>query len=143
MITAVDSNILIDVLGADPRFGPGSRSMLRQSLLEGAVIACEVVWAEVVAAFPDVDATESALMRLSLTFSPLDHQAATRAGIAWRGYRQAGGLRERLVTDFLVGAHALEQADRLLTRDRGFHRAAFEGLTIIDPSSTPRIGDAG
>lgn len=135
MITAVDTNILIDVLGADPRFGPGSRSMLRQIQQEGVLIACDIVWSEVVAAFPDVDATESALSRLSITFSPLDRAAAVRAGIAWRAYRQAGGPRERLATDFLVGAHALEQADRLLTRDRGFHRVAFAGLTIVDPSA--------
>jgi len=38
-----------------------------------------------------------------------------------------------VVADFLIGAHALEQADRLLTRDRGFHRSAFAGLAIVDP----------
>ena len=92
-----------------------------------------MVWSEIVAAFPDVDATESAMSRLSITFSPLNQVAAARAGVAWRAYRQAGP-RERLVTDFLVGAHALEQADRLLTRDRGFQKAAFVGLTIVDPS---------
>jgi hypothetical protein len=41
-----------------------------------------------------------------------------------------------VVADFLVGAHALAQADRLLTRDRGFHRRAFAGLVIVDPSAT-------
>jgi len=40
-----------------------------------------------------------------------------------------------VVADDLIGAHALEQADRLLTRDRGFHRRAFAGLAIIDPSA--------
>jgi hypothetical protein len=114
VITAVDTNILIDVLGADPRFGPASRSMLGRSLQDGVLIACDVVWSEIVAAFPDVDATESAMSRLSITFSPLNQVAAARAGVAWRAYRQAGGPRERLVTDFLVGAHALEQADHLL-----------------------------
>ena len=134
MITAVDTNVLIDVLGADPRFGPASWSALRMSLNDGVVIACDVVWAEVIAAFPDPEATEAALSRLPVAFSRLSQPAATRAGIAWRAYRQAGGPRERLMTDFVVGAHALEHADRLLTRDRGFQRLAFEGLTILDPS---------
>ena len=134
MITAVDTNVLIDVLGADPRFGPASRSALRTCLNDGVVIACDVVWAEVIAAFPDVAATEAALSRLPVVFSGMSQAAATKAGIAWRAYRQAGGPRERLMTDFAVGAHALEHADRLLTRDRGFQRAAFAGLTIIDPA---------
>lgn len=134
MITAVDSNVLIDVLGADPQFGPASRSALRSCLDEGVVLACEVVWAEIIAAFPDPRATESALSRLPIAFSAANEAAATAAGMAWSDYRRAGGPRERLVADFLVGAHALEQADRLLTRDRGFQRAAFAGLTILDPS---------
>lgn len=134
MITAVDTNVLIDVLGADPRFGPASRSALRTCLNDGVVIACDVVWAEVIAAFPDTAATEAALSRLPVAFSGMSQAAATKAGIAWRAYRQAGGPRERLMTDFAVGAHAMEQADRLLTRDRGFQRAAFAGLAIIDPA---------
>ena len=35
---------------------------------------------------------------------------------------------------FLIGAHALECADALITRDRGFMRKWFSDLQIIDPS---------
>lgn len=134
MITAVDSNVLIDILGADPRFGPASLAAARRCRREGILVACDAVWAEVLAAFPDVAATEAALERMPLEYSPVAKPSATRAGVGWRAYRRRGGPRDRVVADFIIGAHAMEEADRLLTRDRGFHRAAFAGLTIIDPS---------
>ena len=46
----------------------------------------------------------------------------------------AGGRRQRVVADFLIGAHAQLQAERLLTRDRGFYRAYFTGLCVLDPA---------
>lgn len=134
MITAVDSNVLIDVLSADPTFGPRSRTALRRVREEGVLLACDVVWAEVIGAFPDLAATEAALDRLFVEYSQTSRAAATGAGVAWHSYRRAGGPRDRIVADFLVGAHALEQADRLLTRDRGFQRLAFADLTVIDPT---------
>jgi len=39
-----------------------------------------------------------------------------------------------VAADFLIGAHALRQADRLLTRDHGFYRTCFNGLRVLDPS---------
>lgn len=133
MITAVDTSVLLDVFGADPEFGPRSADALRVCLAEGSLIACEVVWAETAASFATTTAAERALTGLRIDFSALDDSIALAVGQAWRAYRQAGGARERVVADFLIGAHALDRADRLLTRDRGFYRRYFTGLPIVDP----------
>lgn len=137
MITAVDTNVLLDVLGADPRFGERSASALRASIAAGAVTACGVVWAEVSGRFERPEDAEGALTQLRIDFSALDSRAALAAGDAWRAYRRAGGSRERMVADFLIGAHAQASADRLLTRDRGFYERYFSELDVLDPSRDP------
>ncbi len=133
MITAVDTNVLLDVVGADPTFGPASASALRTALRQGQLLSCEVVWAEVAGSFPSAAAAQNALKLLNLEFSPVTAEAALQAGIAWKAYRAQGGPKTRVAADFLIGAHALLQADRLLTRDRGFYRSYFKRLAILDP----------
>lgn len=134
MITAVDTNVLLDVFAADPQFGEASSASLRRCSSEGRLVACEVVLAAIASVFPTSDQALEALNRLELDFSPMEAATALQAGVAWRAYRAKDGSRERLVADFLIGAHATEQADRLLTRDRGFYRSYFAPLEVVDPS---------
>ncbi len=101
---------------------------------EGSVVACDVVWAETAAWFPSYENARETLDRLGVEFGPLDETAAADAGIAWRSYRRRGGRRERVIADFLIGAHAASRSDRLLTRDRGFYKRAFKLLEVVDPS---------
>jgi predicted nucleic acid-binding protein len=133
VITAVDTNVLLDVFTADARHGAASRDALRRCWAEGSLIACDVVWAEVAAAFADAAAASRALTGLEVAYDPLDRETALEAGMAWRRYRSAGGTRRRILPDLLIGAHATARAERLLTRDRGFYRSEFQGLVILEP----------
>lgn len=135
MVTAVDSSVILDFATRHPTFGLRSRQALESCVAQGRVLACEIVWAEVAACFSSSSAAHQMLTDLGIEFSPLTIEAALEAGKVWKSYRARGGPRTRIAADFLIGAHALLQAERLLTRDRGFYRSYFKHLTIVDPAS--------
>jgi predicted nucleic acid-binding protein len=55
------------------------------------------------------------------------------AGTAFVHYRKRSAKpKERMLADFLIGAHASKQAAALLTRDRGYYRTYFPQLRVID-----------
>lgn len=136
IVTAVDTNVLVDVLLADPQYGPASSSVLARCMNEGRLVVSDVVWAELRAIVDNNELFAALTSELGLEFLPLSVEAADLAGRTWQEYRRGGGKRERVAADFLIGAHAKIQCDRLLTRDAGFSRMYFHGLDIILPSNS-------
>lgn len=138
MTYAIDTNIIYDICTADDEFGPRSRDFLAKLHVNGDnLIACDVVWAEASAGFPDKEAFARQMADFGIAFSPMPESAAILAGSIWKRARttlaKAKKPRLSIIPDFLIGAHALECADALVTRDRGFTRTWFAELRTIDP----------
>ena len=134
MITAVDTNILIDILEPDPVYGPSSKGGLKRCLHEGTTVVCEVVWAEVAVAYAHAQEELVTLLdEIGIQFSAMSFETSLKAAECWFKFLQQGGKRRRIAADFLIGGHALIQCDRLLTRDKEFYREAFKGLEILTP----------
>jgi predicted nucleic acid-binding protein len=134
MISAVDTNVLLDILRPDEEFFAGSRTVLEQSWAAGSLVICDLVYAELGVHFASRAECDLFLSELDIRVESLSREASFLAGRTWRVYRKQGGKRTRILTDFLVGAHAQLQASRLVTRDRGFYRDLFPQLKLIDPS---------
>ena len=128
MTTAVDTNILLDVIHRNPLYLAQSREWLDVAHSRGNVIICPVVYGELVPSFDRKFELDETLNNLGVELSAIDDAIAYEAGLRWQRYRQAGGTRARLLPDFLIGAHALATADSFLTRDEGFYRSYFPEL---------------
>ena len=128
MITAIDTNVLIDLFRTNSPHHSKSRALLRQAYDSGAIVICDVVYAEIAPHFAERVLLDDAVPDIGAALLPIDSAIAYEAGMRWKLYRAAGGPRERIITDFLIGAHAVATADVFLTRDRGFFSTYFPEL---------------
>ena len=137
MITAVDTSVLVDLLVRDPAFWTRSEAALRTVSNEGALVICEVVYAELAGLFPSHEALDTFLRETGIQLKSSSQDTLWKAGELWRRFcvdrpRQAAVAR-RIVADFLIGAHAMVHAERLLTRDTDFYHAVLAGLRLASP----------
>jgi len=131
MISALDSSIILDVLTANPQFADTSEALLRKAMTEGKLVIGECALAEIAPALKDEKALKEFLADWQIEFVPSSRDSAIVAGRNFAHYLSRGGRPGRIVADFLIGAHALLHADRLLARDRGYLRDYFSRLKVL------------
>ena len=132
MKTAVDTSVLFDIVKGAPG-AAAAQTALEAALAQGSLTVCAVVVAELGRYFSDEQDLVEFLAACQIDHDPLSLQSALVAARIMRGYAKNKGPRERVAPDFLIGAHAIEQANALLTTDAGFYRHYFRGLKVMAP----------
>jgi predicted nucleic acid-binding protein len=105
---------------------------------DGALLLCPAVFAEL-CAYPGatLDFMHSMLKATGVLVDyRLDERVWALAGQRYAAYaaRRRAALGEsprRILTDFVIGAHAMFQAERLITMDEGFYRRNFPDLELL------------
>ncbi|HOF58936.1 MAG TPA: type II toxin-antitoxin system VapC family toxin [Syntrophorhabdaceae bacterium] len=156
MITAVDTNIILDILIPDEPFGESSKVLLDRHLSEGKLILCEVVFAELAAHFSSEADLKALLAETGMRLVYSNEKSLYIAGTRWATYNRkinknqftcgncSSGFevvcpecmatvtkRLHVLADFLIGAHALVHADCMLSRDLGIYRVHFRDLKVV------------
>ncbi len=128
-----DSNVLLDVITSDPRWGRWSLAALDEWARRGPILINPVIYAEIAPAYDTMEALDAAIEAVGLEFRELPRAALFLASRAFARYRDRGGSRQGVFPDFFVGAHAAVLDIPLLTHDTHRYRAYFPTLRLITP----------
>lgn len=91
----------------------------------GSLVICDIVYGELSAQFASQPECDNFLEDSRIRVERISREALFAAAQAWRRHRRQGRRRDRILPDFLIGAHAHHQASQLVSRDAGFYRATF------------------
>jgi len=137
MATLVDTNILVDLAVVGSDWHGWSRRKMFDVFRDGPVLINPIIYSEFSVRYDDVDEVDQLLPQDEFRRENLPWPAAFAAAAAFRLYRRAGGGRERILPDFLIGAHAAIRGYRILTRDPGGYRSYFPLVELITPETHP------
>ena len=128
MKSAVDTNVVIALVGNQPSGAQLAGDILKEAHRSGALVICGVVYAELLA-HPRISLPRLTQFLDETGVEPefdTNHQIWQEAGMRYARYaarrrKTDAGHPRRLLADFVIGAHALLRTDRLITFDsRGY-----------------------
>jgi predicted nucleic acid-binding protein len=132
-VLLVDTNILVDIMDADSHTADWSAQQLRAQRQVHELLINPVIYAELAPGFASQEKLDSQVKAIGLRFRELPKPALYVAGVAHRQYRRAGGARESILADFLIGAHAMVLGCGILTRDARRYRNYFPRVPLVAP----------
>ena len=138
MTTAIDTNILVALWNEDDTLNTLARLALDAALGRGGLVIAAPVFAELLAAPSRNEAFLDSFCKetgISVDWN-LDEAVWRAAGKAFQHFvarrrKQRDSGPRRILADFLIGAHALQNGFRLLTLDNHIYSAAFPRLAIV------------
>jgi predicted nucleic acid-binding protein len=133
----MDTNIILAIWNNEPNAAQLSQE-LQNARQQGGLVVCGAVFAELLA-HPGMNPTllENTLQEADIDIDFTTTKSIwTQAGIAFSEYvsrrkNVQTGFTKQLLTDFIIGAHASERTDQLLTLDPKRYAQGFSSLKLI------------
>jgi hypothetical protein len=129
----VDTNVLLDVLEREPAWWEWSAQQLRFQSQMHELAVNPVIYAEAAPSFESPAQLDGRLHEMELSYRDLSREAVFLAGHVHCRYRQVGGSREKVLPDFVIGAHAMVLGCGIITRDARRYRSYFPWVPLITP----------
>jgi predicted nucleic acid-binding protein len=129
----VDTNVLIDVLENDPDWADWSIARLQAQSKVHRLVINPMIYAELSLTFSKVEALDQVLDDMQLPVLEIPKPALFLAGKAFAQYRRRGEVKNNVLADFFIGAHAAISGLPLLTRDTRRYTPYFPSVELVAP----------
>jgi predicted nucleic acid-binding protein len=131
--TLIDTNVIVDLLKADPQWMAWSAQQLAWARDRGSLCINIVVYAELCSHKQTRSQIDSFLSDLAISLPEITREAALAAAQAFLTYRQRDGSKTGVLPDFFIGAQAMTEGWSLLTRDSARYKTYFPKIKLICP----------
>ena len=131
----VDTNVLIDVLNNEPQWAEWSIHQLRVQSKIHVLSINPIIYAELSCTFKKVEDLDEVLQVMELKFNQITKPALFLAGKAFQRYRRQGGVKNSILADFFIGAHAAVSRLPVLTRDTQRYQTYFPTVKLVSPNA--------
>lgn len=129
----IDTNVLVDVFEDDPAWADWSTDQLRNQSKIHQLTINPIIYAELSLTFSAVEALNRTLSDLHIGMIEIPRPALFLAGKAFARYRRQGGVKNNVLSDFFIGAHAAVADYPVLTRDIRHYVSYFPSVVLIAP----------
>lgn len=134
---SIDSNVLITLWDVDDPMRQTAATALERLRDEDTLCVCGFVYGELMGASRGEQELDRFFHQMGIVVDwDVDEAMLRVAGRAFGMYNERrrakhGEESRRLLTDFLIGAHAQVNGIAMLTRDKRLFRAAFPHLALL------------
>lgn len=129
----VDSNIILDILTFDPNWYEWSSNKIKLLSQSHELIINDIIYTEISIGFKKIEELEAVINKNFFKLTPMSKEILFLAGKAFQKYKLNGGVRNSILPDFFIGAHASIVKIYLLTRDVGRYKTYFPKINLITP----------
>ena len=130
----VDTNVLVDILENDPDWADWSVAQLQAQSKVHRLCINPIIYAELSLTFSTTEALDKVLDSMELHLLEVPKPALFLAGKAFLQYRRSGGVKNNVLGDFFIGAHAAVSGFTVLTRDARPFKHYFPSVPVVAPA---------
>ena len=133
-VILIDSCVITDLADPNNDWHEWSANTLESLDSDNVFVINPIVYTECSIGYETIEEIESLLASLEFDCRDIPREALFLAGKAFIQYRRRKGVKENVLPDFFIGAHAAVEKYKLLTRDKGRFSTYFPSVELIMPN---------